>query len=480
MKLQNKAMLITYPDSLGHNLQDLSDVMDKYFKKAIGGIHLLPIFPSNGDRGFSPTRYDVVDPKFGTWQNVEKLGQQYYLMFDFMINHLSKHSEYFQDFQKKHNESKYSDLFLSWDKFWPIGRPTQRDVDLIYKRKDKAPYQEIKFVDGSQEKMWNTFGPDQMDLDVRTKVTQNFIKENLQNLAKHGASLIRLDAFAYAIKKLDTNDFFVEPEIWTLLNQVKDYLKDTPATILPEIHEHYTMPFKVAKHGYFIYDFALPMVLLYSLYSGDSTQLAKWLKKCPMKQFTTLDTHDGLGVVDAKDVLTDEQIDYTTKKLYQIGANVKKKYSSAEYHNLDIYQINTTYYSALGNDDRRYFLARLLQIFAPGIPQIYYVGLLAGQNDIKLLEKTKEGRDINRHYYELDEIKKEVQRPVVKSLIKLLEFRNSAAAFDLNGSIKIKTPSDHEIIITRTNKENTSVARAYVDLKELKYQVKLDEQVFIF
>ena len=185
-------------------------------------------------------------------------------------------------------------------------------------------------------------------------------------------------------------------------------------------------------------------------------------------------------MVDAKDVLTDEQIDYTTKKLYQIGANVKKKYSSAEYHNLDIYQINTTYYSALGNDDRRYFLARLLQIFAPGIPQIYYVGLLAGQNDIKLLEKTKEGRDINRHYYELDEIKKEVQRPVVKSLIKLLEFRNSAAAFDLNGSIKIKTPSDHEIIITRTNKENTSVARAYVDLKELKYQVKLDEQVFIF
>lgn len=119
-------------------------------------------------------------------------------------------------------------------------------------------------------------------------------------------------------------------------------------------------------------------------------------------------SYDGLGVVDAKDVLTDEQIDYTTKKLYQIGANVKKKYSSAEYHNLDIYQINTTYYSALGNDDKKYFLARLLQIFAPGIPQIYYVGLLAGENDIKLLEKTKEGRDINRHYYELDEIEKQV------------------------------------------------------------------------
>ena len=84
--------------------------------------------------------------------------------------------------------------------------------------------------------MWNTFGPDQMDLDVRTKTTQDFIKHNLQNLSKHGASLIRLDAFAYAIKKLDTNDFFVEPEIWNLLEKVNDYLKDTPTTILPEIH----------------------------------------------------------------------------------------------------------------------------------------------------------------------------------------------------------------------------------------------------
>lgn len=480
MKLQNKAMLITYPDSLGHNLKDLNHVMDRYFNKAIGGIHLLPFFPSNGDRGFSPTRYDVVEPKFGSWKDVEKLGQKYYLMFDFMINHLSKKSSYFEDFEVKHNKSEYSDLFLNWDKFWPAGRPTKKDVDLIYKRKDKAPYQNIEFKDGTHEKIWNTFGPDQMDLDVRTKTTQDFIRQNLQSLSKHGASLIRLDAFAYAIKKIDTDDFFVEPEIWHLLEEVSEYLEGTPTTILPEIHEHYIMPFKVAKHGYFIYDFALPMVLLYSLYSGNSTQLAAWLKKCPMKQFTTLDTHDGLGVVDAKDILTDNQISYTTNELYKIGVNVEKKYSSAEYHNLDIYQINTTYYSALGNDDKKYFIARLLQVFAPGIPQIYYVGLLAGKNDIQLLEKTKEGRDINRHYYDLKEIDEQIQKPVVKSLIELLEFRNSIPAFDLEGSIKIETPSEHEIIVTRVNKEETEVANAYVDFENLNYQVKYNDQVLTF
>lgn len=264
------------------------------------------------------------------------------------------------------------------------------------------------------------------------------------------------------------------------IEKIQGYLDNTQTTILPEIHEHYTMPFKVAKHGYFIYDFALPMVLLYSLYSGNSKPLADWLKKCPMKQFTTLDTHDGLGVVDAKDVLTDDQLSYTTNKLYEVGANVKRKYSSAEYHNLDIYQINTTYYSALGNDDKKYFLARLLQIFAPGIPQIYYVGLLAGKNDLKLLEKTKEGRNINRHYYSLDEIKEEVKRPVVQSLLRLLKFRNNEAAFDLDGSIDVNTPNDHEIKITRKNKAGDHQATAIVDLKNLNYSVEVNGQKIKF
>lgn len=295
-------------------------------------------------------------------------------------------------------------------------------------------------------------------------------------MAKHKASLIRLDAFAYAIKKLNTNDFFVEPEIWELLDQVKNDLKGTDVKILPEIHEHYTMPMKVAKHGYYIYDFALPIVLLYSLYSGKSDRLAAWLRKCPMKQFTTLDTHDGIGVVDAKDVLTDDELEYTTNELYKVGANVSRKYSSAEYHNLDIYQINTTYYSALGNDDKKYFLARLLQVFAPGIPQIYYVGLLAGKNDLKLLEETKEGRNINRHYYSKEEIAKEVKRPVVQSLIKLLRFRNEEAAFDLDGSIDVETPSENVIVIRRKNKDQSRTAEAKVNLKDLSYNVKVNDQ----
>lgn len=469
-------MLITYSDSLGKNMEELSKVMETYFEDAVGGIHLLPFFPSTGDRGFAPSDYTTVDSDLGSWEIIEKLGEKYYLMFDFMINHISRESLFFQDFKKEHLNSKYKDMFIRINDFFPQGRPNEKDLDLIYKRKDKAPFQEVEFADGGTELVWNTFGEEQIDLDVTAEVTKEFIRQTIKNMAAHGCSILRLDAFAYAIKKLDTNDFFVEPEIWDLLDEVKAEAAKYDMELLPEIHEHYSIQMKIANHDYYIYDFALPMVMLYSLYSGRVERLAKWLEMSPMKQFTTLDTHDGIGVVDARDLLTDEELDYTSAELYKIGANVKKIYSSEKYNNLDIYQINSTYYSALGDDDKSYLLARVIQCFAPGIPQIYYVGLLAGKNDIDLLEETKEGRNINRHYYTIDEIKNEVKRPVVKALCNLLRFRNTSEAFDLEGSIEIETPSSNEIVIIRKNKTNKITATLKANLSTKTFQISENER----
>ncbi|MCT2872370.1 sucrose phosphorylase [Limosilactobacillus fermentum] len=474
MPIKNKAMLITYSDSLAKNIKETHEVLNEYIGSAIGGVHLLPFFPSTGDRGFAPYDYTVVDPAFGNWADVEALGEEYYLMFDFMINHISKKSVMYQDFKKNHDDSKYNDFFIRWEKFWAAAgsdRPTKEDVDLIYKRKDKAPMQEIKFDNGSVEHLWNTFGEEQIDINVKSKVAQEFFKQTLTDMVKHGADLIRLDAFAYAVKKIGTSDFFVEPEIWDLLNEVREILAPYNAEILPEIHEHYTIPEKISQHGYFVYDFALPMTTLYTLYSGKTNRLAKWLKMSPMKQFTTLDTHDGIGVVDARDILTDEEIDYASNELYKVGANVKRKYSSAAYNNLDIYQINSTYYSALGDDDRAYLLSRAFQVFAPGIPMVYYVGLLAGSNDLELLEKTKEGRNINRHYYTKEEVAKEVQRPVVANLLKMLSWRNEFAAFDLDGSIDIQTPTETTITITRKDKDGQNIAVLEADAANKTFKI---------
>lgn len=260
--------------------------------------------------------------------------------------------------------------------------------------------------------------------------TKQFFRENLEYLSEQGASIIRLDAFAYAVKKLGTNCFFVEPEIWHLLESVKDIVEPYGVEILPEIHEHYTIQQKLAQKGYWVYDFALPMLVLHALYSGKPSKLADWLRICPRKQFTTLDTHDGIGVVDVIGLLSDEEIETTKEFLYSRGANVKRIYSTTAYNNLDIYQVNCTYYSALGDNDDAYLLARAIQFFAPGIPQVYYVGLLAGPNDLELLESTKVGRNINRHYYTKEEVEQNIQRPVVKRLLKLMEFRNKCQTFD--------------------------------------------------
>ena len=314
-KLENKIMLITYADCMGNNFKDLSRVLDKHFSKAVGGVHILPFFPSSGDRGFAPMRYDVVDEAFGDWEDVTRLSEKYYLMFDYMLNHISAQSPYYKDFLKNKDKSPYKDLFIRYKDFWENGEPTEAEVDAIYKRKPRAPYVEAHFEDGTTEKVWCTFDEEQIDINCPSDTAKKFLVDNLTGMAKRGAAIIRLDAFAYATKKAGTSCFFVEPYVWELLAEVTDVLSPTGVTILPEIHEHYTIPFKIAEKGYFVYDFALPMLLLNSLYYGQTKYLKDWLLKCPNKQFTTLDTHDGIGVVDVKDLLPDEEIERTKEDI---------------------------------------------------------------------------------------------------------------------------------------------------------------------
>ncbi len=474
MEINNKIMLITYADSLGANLTELNSVLHKYFKKAVGGVHILPFFPSSADRGFAPMRYDMVDEKFGTFEDIKEISKEFYLMFDFMINHISASSEYFKDFKKRKEKSLYKDMFIQYKDFWTNGEPTDKQVDLIYKRKPRAPYLDVEFADGTSEKVWCTFCEEQIDLDVKSNVTKEFVSDTLENMCGQGASVIRLDAFAYAVKKPDTSCFFVEPDIWDLLHEIEQKLEKNKVQILPEIHEHYSIQMKIAEEGFWIYDFALPVLVLHGLYFGDGTYLKRWLEMSPKKQFTTLDTHDGIGIVDVKDLIPDEMIEATKEKMFSEGANVKKIYNTAAYNNLDIYQINTTYYSALGNDDDAYLLARAIQFFAPGIPQVYYVGILAGKNDIALMEETKNGRDINRHYYSKEEIEKEMGREVVKKLLQLMEFRNSCPAFHLDGSLEIELPEKEKIIMKRTYKGDYAILNA--DLKNHNFTIETGKQ----
>ena len=168
-----------------------------------------------------------------------------------------------------------------------------------------------------------------------------------------------------------------------------------------------------------------------------------------------------------KDLLTEEEIEETKAFLFSRGANVKPIYNTTAYNNLDVYQLNCTYYSALGNNDAAYLLARAVQFFTPGIPQVYYVGMLAGENDLELLEKTKVGRNINRHYYTLEEIEADLKRPVVKRLVELMRFRSSYPAFD--GEFSVESVDQTGLRLTWRKGEYEAVLEC--DLKEHDFSI---------
>ena len=419
MNISNKIMLITYPDSIGGNLGTLRNVLKEYFEDAVGGIHILPFFPSSGDRGFSPITYETVEPAFGDWADIKKLSETYYLMCDVMVNHVSKRSKEFLDYLEKGEASPFADMFLDYERFWGEGRPDERDINLLYRRKDGEPYQSFVRADGKTVKLWCTFTNEQIDLDLRTETAKQYLRENFNHLALNGISIIRLDALGYVVKKRDTSCFMVEPDIWNVIDEITGMAGDR-AWLLPEIHDTWETAKKLEEHQVWSYDFVLPFLMLHAIYTGDTKKLAGWLEVAPCTQFTVLDTHDGIGVYDAYDWVNEEEAAQLIERIedrlsYQFKPlnPEKKRFKKA-------YQLYTTYFSALHENEQAYLLARAVQFFAPGIPQVYYVGMLAGENDYAALEQSEDHRSINRHNYTVEEIRTCAQRDVVKKLRSLM------------------------------------------------------------
>jgi len=188
-----------------------------------------------------------------------------------------------------------------------------------------------------------------------------------------------------------------------------------------------------------VYDFALPPLVLHAFAFGTAERLRRWIEIRPCNALTVLDTHDGIGVIDIgpdstaraqrPGLVPDAELDRLVEVIHERSGGSSRSATGAAASNLDLYQVNCTFYEALGCDDGQYLLARAIQFFLPGIPQVYYVGLLAGTNDMDLLERTRVGRDINRHYYTPAEIERALQRPVVQDLCDLIRLRNTNPAF---------------------------------------------------
>ena len=427
MALKNQVQLIAYPGRLGKNLNELAVFLECRVDGAIGGVHLLPPFPSNADGGFSPVTHLKIDPAYGHWEDVERISGRFDLCLDLILNHLSDESPQFKDFLSRGDASPHANLFIDVD---ALGTISPDDLNKIHIRKEKEPFRTIQTADGSERRVWSTFTEKQIDLNYSAPETYALMEENIRAMAGHGVKLFRLDAFGYTTKEIGTSCFLVEPRVWEILHWFREKAAEFGGEVLPEVHDHSSWQYAIADRGMWAYAFALPPLVLHALMESDSRYLKNWLRMCPHQQFTVLDTHDGICIPDVQDILPTAAIDSVIQDVSKRGADPILLRSAANVHSVGaIYQLTCTFYDALQQIDDAYIAARAIQLFAPGIPQVYYVGLLAGGNDIELMEQSGEPRDINRHRYTLAEAEAEMERPVVQRLLNLMRLRNTHPAF---------------------------------------------------
>jgi sucrose phosphorylase len=222
----------------------------------------------------------------------------------------------------------------------------------------------------------------------------------------------------------------VEPEIYDFLEWISGVADTLGLAVLPEVHDLRATHERLSGHGFWTYDFVLPGLLLHAFYTRSTSRLAEHLAQSPVRQVTTLDCHDGIPIrPDLDDTLQPFEMSDLAARVQSFGGNVNRILSKAHTTAGDIHQLNCTYLSALGGDEEQYVAARAIHLFARGVPQIYYVGLLGGANDHDAVGRTGEGRAINRHDYSLAEIGTALQRPVVRRVMDLIRLRHTHPAF---------------------------------------------------
>jgi sucrose phosphorylase len=422
-------------------------------------VHLLPFYtPIDGaDAGFDPTDHLTVDPRLGTWDDVRALGATCDVMADVIVNHMSSKSPQFRDYAAKGAASAYAGLFLTYDAVFPQGA-TAADLLAIYRPRPGLPFTMATLADGQRQLLWTTFTAEQVDIAVQHPRGQEYLAAILHTLATNGVRLVRLDAVGYAVKKAGASCFMM-PETFDFIARFAADAKALGIEVLVEIHSYYRRQIEIARQVDWVYDFALPPLVLHALAFGTAAPLKHWIGIRPNNALNVLDTHDGIGIIDIGADAADRagrpglvppaELDALVEKIHDASRGQSRRATGAAASNLDLYQVNCTFYDALGRDDRRYLLARAVQCFLPGVPQVYYVGLLAGENDMALLERTGTGRDINRHRYTRAEIDAALHKPVVRQLCDLIRLRNTHPAF--GGRFELLPSDAHALSLQWTN-----------------------------
>jgi sucrose phosphorylase len=311
----------------------------------------------------------------------------------------------------------------------------------------------------------------QMDLNIQSDLVWEYYDTVLKTLAEYGAKIVRLDAFAYAPKAVGEKNFMNEPSTWETLQKVQDIADKYSLSLLPEIHASYGEKTyeTLAGKGYMTYDFFLPGLLIDALESQNGQHLADWaleMKQNGIDTVNMLGCHDGIPLLDLKGILPEERIQKLIDIVVGRGGYVKDLHGAKNMY----YQVNATYYSALGEDDKKMLLARAIQMFMPGKPQVWYLDLFLGKNDHEAVKRAGVGghKEINRTNLSPEDIRERLTWPAVQEQLKLLKFRKECPAFGFDADFEVQVDGS---LLTMTWENQGAKATLKANLADYSYEI---------
>ncbi len=492
-------VIITYGDQLSpppgvHPLKAMSEMFRVYLRDFANTIHLLPFFPYSSDRGFSVVNFKEVDPLIGTWDDIEQMSLSFKLMFDGVINHCSSRSEYFREFLN--GNPAYQDYFIAFntksaideDHLRLILRP--RTSDLL------TPFQTLTGV----KHVWTTFSADQIDLNYKNARTLTSILDLLLFYVRMGVDIIRLDAATYLWWELGTSSAHLEGThtLIQLIRSVFDVVAPRVG-LITETNVPHSDNISYFGDGtneaHMVYNFGLPPLVVHTLHTGNCCKLSEWAASLEKPSdtctyFNFLDSHDGIGLLGARGILSEDEISALVKKAQAHGGLVS--YRSTREGAKSPYELNVTWFDVLNdpNSDesselqvRRFLASRSIALVLAGVPGVY-VQSFTGSRLVDPVDPSEldEPRSINRRAanpekaVELLSDRDSIPSRIVRTFRRMAEQRKVNSAFHPNGAQRVLVGNDAVFTVLRKSPDGSRRLLCFTNVTAIPQEFRLSRE----
>ncbi|MBC2712557.1 MAG: sugar phosphorylase [Desulfosarcina sp.] len=475
---QEDVVLITYGDSLKKDgeapLTTLHEFANQYLKGVISNVHFLPFFPYSSDDGFSVMDFFAIDPELGAWKEVAAIGQDFELMFDYVVNHYSSKGQWFQNYLE--GKEGFEEFAMAVD--------PSTDLSMVTRPRSLPLLSEFKKKNAQTVHLWTTFSADQIDFNFKSLDVLEKMIDVLLFYADQGATILRLDAIAYLWKEIGTSCIHL-PQTHDMVKLFRAVLDRVAPDVIILTETNVPHDENISYFGdgrdeaQMVYNFTLPPLLFYTLVKEDATVLSQWAKGLYLESanntfFNFTASHDGIGVRPLEGILDPAELDGLIEivKANDGQVSYKKNPDGSE----SPYELNITYVDAILADTssvraEKFLASQSIQYALPGVPATYIHSLLGSRNWVEGVKQTGRARTTNREKLKVEKLISELNNPesfrarVFFPYLNLIKTRKKQSAFHPNAGFEILQIDPKVFGIKRYSKNQTIYALTNISSK---------------